>query len=295
MLLTTWRNRQRYQVAQVDVYSGLSFFWAEVVCRLLRFLGKPYILTLHGGNLPTFARRSPERVQRLLRSAAAVTTPSRYLLEQMRPYRNSLILLPNPLDLSAYHFRLRRNPAARLMWLRAFHHVYQPELAIEVVAELVRDFPDIRLTMIGPDKKDGSKEETLRRTAEHGLTERVELVGRIAKKDVPHRINEGDIFLNSSRVDNTPISVMEAMASGLCVVSASVGGIPYFLEDGRDSLLVPPQDARGMADAVRRILSEPGLAESLSRAARTKVEQFDWGHILPRWEKLLLTNGSPKG
>jgi glycosyltransferase involved in cell wall biosynthesis len=287
MLLTTWRNRHRYYVAQMDVYSGLSFIWAEVVCRLLRQLGKPYILTLHGGNLPVFARQSPERVRRLLRSAAAVTTPSRYLWEEMRPYRDPLILLPNPLDISAYCFEPRQHPRPEMMWLRAFHTIYHPALAVEVVARMVGQFPDIHLTMIGPDKHDGSREETLHRAAENGVADRIEFAGQIAKADVPRRIKQGDIFLNTSRVDNTPISVMEAMASGLCVVSANVGGIPYFLEDGRDSLLVPSDDAVAMADAVRRILTEPGLAESLSRAARAKVEQHDWSQILPQWETLL--------
>src|SRR4051812_4267362 len=57
MLLTVLKHRQKYAVAQVDVFSGPAFFWAEAVCALLRRLGKPYVLTLHGGNLPEFAKR----------------------------------------------------------------------------------------------------------------------------------------------------------------------------------------------------------------------------------------------
>src|SRR5437773_692073 len=90
MISTVWRKRREYSVAQVDVYSGLAFLWAEAVCQNLRWAGKPYVLTLHGGNLPSFARRWPRRVCRLLRSAAAVTTPSRYLLENMLHYRSDL-------------------------------------------------------------------------------------------------------------------------------------------------------------------------------------------------------------
>ena len=87
MVHTVWTRRSEYSVANVDVYSGLAFVWAEVVCLLLRIIGKPYVLTLHGGNLPEFAGRWPRRVGRLLRSAAAVTTPSRYLLEKLTPFR----------------------------------------------------------------------------------------------------------------------------------------------------------------------------------------------------------------
>ncbi len=74
MVGTAWRQRDRYDVAQVDVFSGPAFFWAEAVCGTLRMARKPYVLTLHGGNLPLFSRRRQARVRRLLRSAAAVTT-----------------------------------------------------------------------------------------------------------------------------------------------------------------------------------------------------------------------------
>src|SRR5207244_1457312 len=78
MLRTVWRERRSYDVAQVDVFSGRAFLQAEAVCATLRLVNKPYVLTLHGGNLPVFARQWPRRVRNLLHSAAAVTVPSRY-------------------------------------------------------------------------------------------------------------------------------------------------------------------------------------------------------------------------
>jgi len=72
------------------------------------------------------------------------------------------------------------------------------------------------------------------------------------------------------------------------VVSTNVGGIPYLLEDGQDALLVPPDDPEAMVRAVRRALTEPGLSEHLSRNARRKVEDFDWGTVLSRWESLFM-------
>ncbi len=88
-----------------------------------------------------------------------------------------------------------------------------------------------------------------------------------------------------------PVSVLEAMGCGLCVVSTNVGGIPYLLEHEKDALLVPPGQADKMAAAVRRILTEPGFAEKLSRNARRKAEQFAWDAVLPKWENILLDLG----
>ena len=289
MVTTAWRRRNEYEVAQVDVFSGLAFFWAEAVCWTLRRAGKPYILTLHGGNLPEFARRYPRRVSRLLNSAATVTTPSRYLLEQMKAYRQDILLLPNAIDLSRYLFRLRQRAQPRLIWLRAFHSIYNPTSAPRMLAQLVLDFPDIHLIMVGPDKGDGSLQETQQMTEKLGLDSHITFVGGVSKTAVPEWLDKGDIFINTTNVDNTPVSVLEAMASGLCVVSTNVGGIPYLLEHEKDALLVPPDDADAMAKAVQRILTEPKLSEYLSSNARNKVEQFDWSVILPQWKRLLET------
>ncbi len=179
------------------------------------------------------------------------------------------------------------HPAPKLVWLRAFHDIYNPSLAVQVVAQLVRDFPDAQLVMMGPDSRDGSLDETKKLATQLGVMDRLTCTGPVAKLNVPHLLNQGDILLNTPRVDNTPVSVLEAMACGLCVVSTNVGGIPYLLEDESDALLVPTDDAAAMAQAIRRFLTEDGLAERLSRNGRRKAEQFDWTMVLPRWQQLL--------
>ena len=160
MIFKAWQFRQQYEVACVDVFSGPAFLWAEAACALLRRLGKPYVLTLHGGGLPGFSRRYPARVKSLLSSAAAVTCPSPYLVTEMRQSRPDLILLPNGLDLARYSYRERHPPLRRLVWLRAFHELYNPELAVQVLARIRKEFDDVCLTMIGPDKGDGSLQRT---------------------------------------------------------------------------------------------------------------------------------------
>src|SRR2546422_1049857 len=79
MVLTAVKHRHEYGLALVDVFSGPAFCFAEAVGCILRRLSKPYVLTLHGGNLPEFAKRWPGRVRQLLASAKAVTAPSGYL------------------------------------------------------------------------------------------------------------------------------------------------------------------------------------------------------------------------
>lgn len=285
ILSHVWRSRGDYDLACVDVYSGPAFMWAEAACGLLRLLRKPYILTLHGGNLPEFSQACPSRVTRLLSSAVAVTCPSPYLFARMRAFRSDLLLIPNGLDLNRYAFRERVPPLRRIVWLRAFHAMYNPCLAIEVVARLGQR-GDAHLTMIGPDK-DGSLRQVKAAANRLGVESAVTLRGAIEKDGVPTELALGDVFLNTTNVDNTPVSVLEAMACGLPVVSTKVGGIPFLLEHGQDALLAPVDDAEGLSTAIVRLQEEPGLAAKLGRNARDKAQSFDWGVVLPTWRLLL--------
>jgi len=286
VLSVIWKKRHEYDVAQVDVFSGPAFFLSAAAVRLLKQIGKPFVLTLHGGGLPDYARKRPKSVSAILRSAAAVTVPSRYLLKEMEPYRPDLILLPNALSVDAYGFRQRNPLSPSLVWLRSFHHIYAPIQVPRVVALLKDEFPDMRVTMVGADKGDGSLAETVSEAKTLGVSELIQFSGPVAKSEVPAILNGGDIFLNTTTLDNTPVSVLEALASGACVVSTNVGGIPYLLENERQALLVPPDDATAMARAVQRLLTEPSLAQTLQQAGREFVEDFDWSSVLPRWHNL---------
>ncbi|MEW6216645.1 MAG: glycosyltransferase family 4 protein [Candidatus Bipolaricaulota bacterium] len=290
MLLTVARRRRDYDIAHVDVFSGPSFVWAATVGRLLAGLGKPFVLTLHGGNLPNFAQHHPGAVKRLLRQAAVVTAPSGYLAQALAKFREDFAVVPNALDVTPYPFRHRDPATPSLVWLRAYHAIYAPDLAVRTMALLRESVPEAHLCMVGPEK-DGSLDQCRRLAAELGVSDAITFSLGIEKDKVPATLQRHDIFINTTTVDNTPVSVIEAMACGLCVVSTNVGGIPFLLEHERDALLVPPDDAQAMAAAVLRILNEPGLSERLSRNARAKAEGFDWAAVLPRWRRLFQTVG----
>jgi glycosyltransferase involved in cell wall biosynthesis len=286
MVQTAWSRRDSYEVAQVDVFSGASFVWAEAVCWTLRRAGRPYVLSLHGGALPEFFARWPRRGRRLLRSAAAVTVPSGFLLERIRPYHEDLVLLPNAIELPAYPWRQRSVAAPRLVWLRAFHEIYNPVLAPRVVALLAPEFPAISMTMTGADK-DGSLDRARGEARRLGVEDRIRFRGAVPKDEVPAAMVDGDIYLNTTSVDNMPVTLIEAMACGTCVVSTGVGGVPYLVRDGVNGLLCPPDDAPAMAALVRRVLNEPALARTLAAEGRRTAEAHDWNVVLPQWLELL--------
>ena len=90
------------------------------------------------------------------------------------------------------------------------------------------------------------------------------------------------LMLNPSCVDNMPISLLEAMASGVPIVSTNVGGVPYMVQDGVSALLVPPRDPEALAHAARRILEDPQLASRLRRGGLDAVQAYSWDRVRPR-------------
>lgn len=286
MLATVWLKRSRYRLAQIDVYSGAAFYWAEAVSASLRALHCPYVLTLHDGNLPAFATRHPDRVRRLLESAAAVTSPSGFLQREFGQYRRDIRVIRNGLHIDRYPSRAITRARPRLVWIRAFEDCYNPGLALDVVKALTPKFPEITLTMIGPDRGGVSAQDVAETAREQGLGDRVSVRGAVPKTQVAQALQEGDIFLNTTNVDNAPVIVVEAMACGLCVVSTNAGGVPDLVVDGKEGLLVPCGDAEAMAIAVTNILNDPSLATRLSAGARGKAVEYSWTKVLDDWEDL---------
>jgi glycosyltransferase involved in cell wall biosynthesis len=288
MLTSAILHRREYQAAYIEVYSGLAFLWAEIMVRLMSLLQKPVVLVLHGGGLAELAQKYPPRVTRLLRQGQKIVTPSLFLQGQLQECHPAIDYLPNAVEVSRYEFQPRDKSTPHILWLRAFHEVYQPQLAIKAIALLAGEFKDLSLTMIGPDKKDGSLSSALALAKKMGVASRIRVAGSIPRSEVPSWLASGEIFLNTTRLESFGLGVLEAALVGLPIVTTNVGEIPFLWEDEMTALLVPSDDPAAMAHALRRLLTDPLLANYLSQNARCKAEQFDWSVVLPRWERLFL-------
>jgi len=133
----------------------------------------------------------------------------------------------------------------------------------------------------------GSQRELLEELVRTLQLRNVEFTGRVSPAEMGRLLNEADILLNSPDIDNMPLSLIEAQAAGLPVVSTSTGGIPYIVKDGETGLLVPPGDDEAMAAASLRLLEEPGLALGIARAARAAcLEQFTWPAVQAAWVRV---------
>ncbi len=275
---------QDYDACHIDVFSGRAFIWAAMAARIAHARSKPIVLALHGGGLADFARRDSGRVGRLLRAADVVVTPSKTLRDAMCGLRGDIRVIPDGIELDDFAWRERKACRAELVWVRAFHRMYEPWVAVQVLAQLSQDYPEAHLTFVGPDKGDGSLERTIALVKKSGLESRVVFRGALPHSDVPGLLSQHDFFLNTTSIESFGISVIEAAASGLIIVTTDAGELQNLWTHRVDAMVVSVGDVRGMTQAVRDVLEKPQLARDLSANARRRAEAFDWHTVVPMWE-----------
>lgn len=284
MLLAVIRYRKSDFVL-IDTYSTSGFWFAFCVSQLCRLLRKNYIPILHGGNLPNRLHNNPKLCTMVFGNAYRNVAPSNYLFEAFKKMGfTNLALIPNPLEIEQYPFLERTELQPKLLWVRAFDVIYNPKMAVDVLCQLQEKFPKAKLCMVGPDR-DGSMESCKKYALEKNVM--VHFTGRLAKEEWIALSTEYDIFINTTHFDNTPVSVMEAMALGLPVVTTNVGGIPFLLKDKEEALLVNDDDAEAMVKAVCTLLEDPETTRRIVLNARMKAESWDWEVVKGLWKELL--------
>ncbi len=270
----------------IDTYSTANFYFALISSQLARLFSIKYVPILHGGNLPKRIQENPRLANLIFKNAEINVSPSLYLHEEFQKKQFKTIFIPNALEIKKYIFKNRIEFKPNLLWVRAFDKIYNPVMAIKVLTLLKKKYPEARLCMIGADK-DGSLNEVKKLAKQQGVSEAIEFTGLLSKSDWIRKSEDFDIFINTTNIDNMPVSVLEAMALGLPVVSTNVGGLPYLIENEVDGILIPVNDENKMTEAIINLLKTQEKAHKLSLNAREKVEKFDVNRVKAQWHKLL--------
>lgn len=284
MLSSIFRKHKELDLVLIDTYSTSNFWYAVACGSCCKILKKPYIFILHGGNLAERFRESSGWIHKVFQSAYFNIVPSKFLMEQLEQFRlDNLLYIPNAISLSHYRFKERKAVGSRILWVRAFDKIYRPKLAIEVISAIREHYPGAELCMVGPEK-DGSLKELKAYVKEHQLP--VKFCGKLGKDEWAKLSEDYDIFLNTASVDNLPVSVLEAMALGLPVVSARVGGIPYLIEQDVTGKLAEGKVA-DFTEKIRELIEDQEEAKAISNRARAEVEKYDWAKLKQLWIVIL--------
>lgn len=286
MILRTIQYRNKVEYVLIDTYSTYNFWYAFIISQLCRMFSLKYIPKLHGGDLPNRLEKSPILSRMIFKHAYINIAPSDYLLEAFRNRGYArLICIPNTIEIQNYSFKSREKCTPKLLWVRSLSDIYNPEMALKVFFKIKKDFPDAKLCMVGPDK-DGNKRKLKQMAKKMRLD--VVFTGKLSKSKWVKLSEQYDVFLNTTHYDNTPISVIEAIALGLPVISTNVGGIPYLLKDRETALLVDDNDVDGMVKGIKELISDEDLKDKLVMNGLNLVQQFDWDIVKNKWLKILV-------
>jgi glycosyltransferase involved in cell wall biosynthesis len=282
-LATLWRTLGRVDVVHVFANSGWAWhLFAAPALAIARMRGVPAIVNYRGGNADAFLASAPRHVMRMLSGAASVIAPSDFLKRVFAAHGIAAAIVPNIVDLRRFEARPPRDfgDAPHLVVTRNLEAIYDIPTAIRAFARIRNAFPHAHLTIAGTGPERIACE---RLAGALGLGESVSFPGRIDNDRIPALYASADAMLNPSTVDNMPISILEAFASGVPVVSTNVGGIPDMVTDGDTALLVPAHDAERMAAAAVSILGDRTLAARLVANGVESARRYDWSVVRDQW------------
>jgi glycosyltransferase involved in cell wall biosynthesis len=203
-------------------------------------------------------------------SRLEVVVPSRWLGDLLRYSflgRKPVHLVYNGIDLDRFRPAPAGEGAARAQGAATILFLAGPNNPTKGLTELLAAYrslrarhPGVRLRVVGdpPEGLDSG--------------EGIDIVGRVPREALPGEYRRSDLFVLPTLADNTPVTLMEAMASGLPSVATAVGGIPELVEPGRSGLLVPAGDIAALASAVDGLVADGEARRRMGMAARQAAE-----------------------
>ncbi|CAH1193154.1 Glycos_transf_1 domain-containing protein [Candidatus Nitrotoga sp. BS] len=279
-LFNLWRAAGRVDLFHIMANSGWSWhLFAAPAVWIAKLRGKAVLVNYRGGEADDFFTRAFAWVQPTLKRVNTIVVPSGFL-EKVFANRGFITrIVPNIVDLSRFmpnHTRKQNLLAPHIVVARNLELLYDNSTALKAFSILRKAFPDARLTIAGSGPERAKLEAMAK---ELGVSNAVVFAGQIDNEHMPMLYRDADIALNPSLADNMPISVLEALASGVPVVSTNVGGLPFLVEDGKTALLIPPSDPERMAEAMLRVLSDESLRRRMVQAGLDHARRFAWESV----------------
>lgn len=275
----------RADVVHVLASSGWSWhLYAAPAVWISRAARVPVVVNYRGGGAGPFLERAGSWVKPTLRRASALVVPSDFLREVFARFGTNARVVPNVIDAE----RFAPAPAGsepphagpHVLIARNLEPVYDVATGLRAFRQVRNELPGARLVVAGT----GPEGERLRALADElGLGAAVEFVGRIGNDAMPAFYRKADVVLNTSLADNMPISILEAAASGVPVVTTNVGGIPYLVRHDETAQMVAPGDDGAMARAILRLWADRALAERQARAGLALAGGYTWERVGARW------------
>ena len=281
-LRTLWKNLKHAGVAHIFSASYTSFLLAPLPAWLVaKALGTKTIINYRSGEARDHLRRSPI-ARHVLSKADRLVVPSGYLVEVMAEFGLQAQIVPNIIDLSQFQYRRRAPLQPHLICTRGFHPYYGIDVVVRAFSEIQKAYPEAQLDLVGG----GGLEDSIRDLVARLRLSNVKFPGVVSREEIGRFYDRADIYVNASNLDNMPVSVLEAFACGMPVVTTEPEGMKYIVTHERTGLLSPPGNPSALAQNILRLLNDPELAASLVQNAFEESKQYHWPAVRDRWLRM---------
>jgi L-malate glycosyltransferase len=277
--LSLWRSLKGVDIAHIFSASYSSFWLAPLPAWLVaRLRRKRTLINYRSGECRDHLQRS-SIARRVLKETDRLVVPSGYLVDVLREFELEAQIVPNLIDLSQFSYRLRSPLRPHLVCTRGFHPYYGVDVVVRAFAEVQRSHPEAQLDLVGGGVLEGQIRDLVRQLNLPG----VNFLGVASRKNIGQFYDRADIFVNASNLDNMPVSVLEAFASGTPVVTTAPESMRYIVDHGRTGLLSEPGDAAALAQNILKLLSDSELATRLAQNAFAESSQYSWKSVRDQW------------
>ncbi len=286
-------GRTRAAMAHIHTSAHLGFWEKSLLAGMSARRGLPYVLHIHGGDFDAFVRRMPGwqrgHAARTFGGASAVLVLSQawkpLFADWVTPER--LHVVPNAIHVADFTPAQPADDAAplRMVFVGMLSARKGLDELCTALVTLRREGVAFHVDIVGGEEVigDGARYRQLYRQA--GLDD-VQFHGLLGSGAIRSFLKRAHLFVLPSRSESFGIANLEAMASGLPVVSTRTGAIPEYIEDGVHGLLVDPGDVHALTDALRRLARDAPLRQRLGTAARRRALDFDWSTVSARIEEI---------
>lgn len=284
-VIALWRLAGRVSLFHVMANSGWS--WHLVAAPAIwigKLRGIAVVVNYRGGAAEAFFARSFFWVLQSLRKADAVVVPSTFLADVFAKRGIAARIVPNVVDLARFTSegaveRVTGNRPPHVIVTRNLDPIYDISTALRAFAMFRERFPEATMSVAGsgPERE---KLELLATTL--GVKSAVTFTGQLDNAELAGLYRAATLMVNSSLVDNMPISILESLASGVPIVSTNVGGVRHLVQDGSTALLVPPATPDAMGAAMCRVAADKNLARKLAEAGRKAAQAYGWPNVRQR-------------
>jgi len=274
---------RKYEVIHIFSASYFSFLLAPTPALLIgKLYGKRLLLNYHSGEARDHLQRWRRSAIPTIRLADVLIVPSPYLVRVFAEFGLHAEPIFNLIEID--QFRFRERAALRPIFLsnRNFEKHYGVDRVLRAFATIQKRIPEARLIIAG----DGPERTSLEELARDLNLQNAEFIGRVGHERIVELYDSTDIFLNGSEIDNQPLSLLEAFACGLPVVTTDAGGIPDMVVPEKTALVVPRGEYEQLAASALRLLANPVLAKSLIEEALEECRKYRWEAVRDQWLNL---------